>query len=301
MKMEFVSPWIHTTDMCNLRCHYCYVRGAAVMPSKVYLALYKLLLKVDTNDIHLRFAGGEPLLVFDIWNTFAKTMLKHHNARVEVLTNLVDVPKKFWKFAEHERVSVSVSVDNGREVKVLDKDIANKLARLRDPWIMTTITEENIDNLDVLAAFIGMNKYGWCLTTDYFEVSVPKWEILSVKILEVLEILKQFNYDFTKISFNNASVKAGFSGCRIGKEMFAVGCDGSIYKCQTLINQSGKIGSVFDGYKISDACIRKSCKSCSVYGLCKGWCPLYYKTPNPICNVIKLFLNKVVKEVQNAE
>jgi len=300
-KMEFVSPWIHTTDMCNLRCHYCYVRGNAVMPSKVYLALYKLLLKVNTDDIHLRFAGGEPLLVFDIWNTFAKTMLKNHGARVEVLTNLVDVPKKFWKFAEHERVSVSVSVDNGKEVKVLDKAVADKLSRLRDPWIMTTITEENIDNLDVLAAFIGMNKYGWCLTTDYFEESLPHWEILSEKLLEVISILKEFNYNFTQISFNNCSVKSGFSGCRIGNEMFSVACNGDIYKCQTLIGTPNKIGDVFSGYKRSSACTRPACKDCSVYGFCKGWCHIHYKIPNPLCNVIKLFANEVVKEVRNAK
>jgi len=299
--MEFVSPWIHTTEKCNLRCHYCYVRGNAVMQPIIYHKLREMLLKLPTTKIHLRFAGGEPLLVFDIWQRFATSMLKYDSAKVEVLTNLVDVPRNFWAFAGLENVNISVSVDNGDKIKVLDKSISKKLKRLRNPWIMTTITEENIENLDILAAFIGLNNYGWCLTTDYFEKSVPKWEILANRLLEVLEILKQFNYDFTKISFNNASVKAGFSGCKIGNEMFAVAPDGNIYKCQTLIGSKNIIGNVFTGYKISNVCERKSCKDCSAYGLCKGWCPLHYKTPNPICNVIKLFLNKVAKEVQNAK
>jgi len=152
-----------------------------------------------------------------------------------------------------------------------------------------------------MAAFIGMNNYGWCITTDYFEATMPDWEDLAVQLLDVVEILKEFNYDFTRISFNNCSVKSGFSGCRAGNEMFSVGCGGDIYKCQTLIGKTNKIGSVFDGYKRKSIPVKKECKECSINGLCKGWCPIYYKTPNPVCNVIKLFTNEILKEVQNAK
>lgn len=299
--MDFISPWIHTTEKCNLKCHYCYVRGKATMSPKIYEALYKLLLEAPTDKIHVRLAGGEPLLTFDIWEPFARSMLKHKGVAVELLTNLYSVPDAFWKFAELENVNVSVSIDNGREVKILDKNIVEKTNRLRNPWIMTTVTKENIERLDVMASFIGMNNYGWAITTDYFEATMPDWEDLAEELLHVVEILKEFNYDFTRISFNNFSVKAGFSGCRAGDEMFAVGCNGSIYKCQTLIGKPMRIGDVFDGYKRTDVPVKAECKQCSIHGLCKGWCPLYYKTPNPVCNVIKLFANEVIKEVRNAK
>jgi len=299
--MDFISPWIHTTEKCNLRCHYCYVKGQETMPPSVYAALHKLLLKMPTENRHLRFAGGEPLLVFDNWKRFAESMLEHSGTTVEVLTNFTVVPKSFWKFAEKENVNISVSIDNGRKVKVLNKKIAGRLNRLRNPWIMTTITKENIENLDVLAAFIGMNNYGWCLTIDYFKKSIPHWEDLAVALLGALKTLKEFNYDFTKITFINSSVKAGFSGCKMGDEMFTVACSGDIYKCQTLIGQSAKIGNVFEGYKRNSVCKRIECEECSIYGLCKGWCPLHYKVPNPICNVIKLFTLELIKEVEDAK
>lgn len=299
--MKFISPWIHTTEKCNLKCHYCYVQGKETMPQDVYAALHKLLLEMPTENRHLRFAGGEPLLVFNKWVNFAARMLEHSGTTVEVLTNLNVVPRDFWAFAEKENVNISVSIDNGKEVKVLDRKIAEKAKRLRNPWIMTTITKENVGNLEALAAFIGINNYGWCLTTDYFERALPHWEDLAVTILKVLKILKEFNYDFTKITFNNASVKSGFSGCKIGNEMFTVACNGDIYKCQTLINQGTKIGDVFNGYKRKSICERVLCKKCSAHGLCKGWCPIHYKLPNPVCNVIKLFLLEVVKEVKNAK
>ncbi len=299
--MAFLSPWIHTTDKCNLKCHYCYVRGNDVMAPAVYNGLQRFLLGTVISNIHLRFAGGEPLLVFDMWESFARSMLQHKGVTVEVLTNFVDVPKSFWRFAELPRVNVSVSIDNGDKVKVLDKEIVEKTTRLRDPWVMTTITKENIKRLDTLAAFIGMNSCGWCLTTDYFGSTTPPWEELAIELLETIEILKQFNYDFRKISFNNFSMKTNFSGCRAGDEMFTVAPNGDIYKCQTLIGKGKKIGDVWDGYKRTPPPVRKLCEECPIYGACSGWCPIHYKVPNPMCNVIKIFADAVIKEVCNAK
>jgi len=299
--MNFISPWIHTTDRCNLNCHYCYVKGDSVMYPYVHEELNTLLLNSSAKKIHLRYAGGEPLLVLDAWEPYAREMLKHDRVTVEVLTNLQKVPGMFWEFASLDRVSVSVSLDNGRDTKVLNSSIDEKLKRLRDPWVMTTITEDNVDNLEVLAGFIGMNNYGWCLTTDYFGKTEPTWEILAESILGMINVLKLFNYDFRKISFNNFSVRSNFSGCRAGDEMFAVGCNGDIYACQTLIGSPSVIGNVFDGYQRKEICQRSACKECSLYGLCSGWCPIHYSLPNPICNVIKLFANEIIKEVGNAK
>ena len=296
--MDFISPWIHTTERCNLKCHYCYVKGNAVMAPDIYDKLGVLLLNAPTDKRHLRFAGGEPLLVFDIWEPFARRMLEHKGTTVEVLTNLRAVPDSFWEFAELDSVNISISVDNGETVKVLDKSMDEKLKRIRDPWILTTVTKENIENLDVLAAFIGMNNYGWAITTDYFGTTTPHWEVLAEALLGVVSVLKGFGYNFTKISFNNFSVNPNFSGCRAGNEMFAVAPNGSIYKCQTEIGKPCEIGNVHNGYTPKDMCTRKECDGCSVSDFCHGWCSLYYKTPNPMCNVIKLFANDVLKEAR---
>ena len=299
-KMDFVSPWIHTTNRCNLKCHYCYVKGNDVMGIDIYSALEKLLMGLPTNYRHLRFAGGEPTLTFPIWKQFAQDMLNRSGTSVEVLTNLITVPEDFWKFAETENVNVSISLDNGNTMKRLNKSIDKKLKRLRNPWIMTTITEENVNNLDTLAAFIGLNNYGWCITTDYFEKTIPDMETLAEAVVQVLYILKEFDYDFTKISFNNFSIKSNFSGCRAGDEMFAVAPDGNIYTCQTQIGKT-PVGNVYDGYTRRIASCRIECGDCSISHLCSGWCPIHHKIPNPICDVIKLFANYVIKEVDHAE
>jgi radical SAM protein with 4Fe4S-binding SPASM domain len=267
------------------------------MTEEVYRALEQLLLNSGKRKIHLRFAGGEPLLVFDLWEPFALRMLEHKGTIVEVLTNFYDVPEKFWAFAERKNVSVSVSIDNGKKVKVLNRSIAEKLKRLRNPWIMTTLTEENIDIIDEMAAFIGMNNYGWAITTDYFDNGRISWEVLTNKLLEIADILREFGYDFTRISFNNCSVKSGFTGCRAGNEMLAVSCNGDIYRCQTQIGNGPKLGNVFKGYKTIDILPRPECRNCNLNNICGGWCPLHYRIPNPICNAMKIFTHTIIKEV----
>jgi radical SAM protein with 4Fe4S-binding SPASM domain len=299
--MEFISPWIHTTDRCNLKCHYCYVKGNSIMGDDVYDALGKFLLNSPAKKRHLRFAGGEPLTVFNKWENFARKMLDNEGTSVEVLTNFISVPESFWKFSELPHVNVSVSLDNGKSIKVLDKSIANKIQRLKNPWILTTVTNENIDDLNVLAAFIGMNNYGWCITTDYFEKTMPHWAILYQRMLEVIEVLKEFDYDFTRISFNNCSMNKDFSGCRAGDEMFAVAPDGKIYACQTLIGKNS-IGDVWSGYERKKIEKRNTCDLCELSNVCSGWCPLYFKPENnPVCDVIKMFSTKIIKEIYDAK
>lgn len=153
--MKFISPWIHTTDKCNLSCHYCYVKGDDIMKPEIYDYIGKLTMEAPADKIHLRFAGGEPTLVFDLWEPFARSMLNYDKVSIEVLTNLHNPPKKFWKFTELSGVGISVSIDNDTTMKVLNKSIVEKLKRLNSPWIMTTLTKENIKNLDILSSFIG--------------------------------------------------------------------------------------------------------------------------------------------------
>lgn len=109
-----------------------------------------------------------------------------------------------------------------------------------------------------------------------------------------------FNYDFSRISFNNFSVKDNFSGCRAGNEMFAVAPDGKIYMCQTLIGKE-PIGDAWNGCKRRNIKERAVCKACVLSEICMGWCPLYFKPPNSTCNVMKIFANTIMKEIYDAK
>ena len=102
------------------------------MAPDVYDKLGVLLLDAPTDKRHLRFAGGEPLLVFDIWEPFARRMLKHSGTTVEVLTNLRNTPDNFWEFAELDDVNISISVDNGETVKVLKQALVSGFVDIKN-------------------------------------------------------------------------------------------------------------------------------------------------------------------------
>jgi uncharacterized protein len=66
-----LGAWLHITDRCNLRCDYCYLphlptdmsyeTGCHVVDDTLYAAL-----KHGYSQVYLKYAGGEPLLRFDM-------------------------------------------------------------------------------------------------------------------------------------------------------------------------------------------------------------------------------------------
>lgn len=277
--MKF-SPWIHTTDSCNMKCEYCYVSGNSIMEKPVYDAILKLLPKEET---HIRIAGGEPLLVYSQWKDWCANW-----KLVEVLTNFRIIPDGYFNLS----VRTSVSID-GYGDKILDKEMKKNLSKLKDPWIMTTLYK--INELPSLALYIANNNYGWAISTDYFGKSKIEWEDLLLALHEVIQILKAKDYDFRHFNFNNLDF-GGRRGCRAGDEMFSINTDGTIYTCQTCHSDSQYVlGNVWDGFKQKYCGIEyKECKECSIRGTCTGWCPLYFKPERGLCSIMKYVTQEVL-------
>lgn len=295
--MKWLSPWIHTTDLCNMACSYCYVDGHNIMKQPVYDALEKMLLNSDAESYRLRFAGGEPLMVFDKWVGFAEKMLTYPQTRIEILTNLRMIPTGFISFAQKKNVNISVSIDAGSKWKRLDSRIMKNMKRIKNPyWVMTTLTEDNINSILNLADFIGAEGHGWSISTDYFWNGRPSFKDLTVAMVKVVRILKSHNYNFSQFMFNNMDFShSRGSGCCAGNEMFSVYCDGTIYPCQTL-HEKKKIGSVFEGYKRIERETNKMCVDCSIKDYCSCWCPLYHKPGDKLCDLMKFITYEIVKE-----
>jgi sulfatase maturation enzyme AslB (radical SAM superfamily) len=70
IKGKKVSLWIHTTDLCNLRCKGCYIiKGKSVISDETIKNIAKYVKneaeKNNLKTLNLKFAGGEPLIAFD--------------------------------------------------------------------------------------------------------------------------------------------------------------------------------------------------------------------------------------------
>ena len=95
-----INFWVHTTDLCNLRCRYCYIHTKDSHKSMEYPVIEKFMSKIIETVIikklklvTLRLAGGEPFIRFYIWKSYICNLKKElalYNCKLNVtfLTNL---------------------------------------------------------------------------------------------------------------------------------------------------------------------------------------------------------------------
>lgn len=68
---QILTAWLHLTDRCNLHCAYCYLPHACTdMPHEIshaaITATFRSALYHNYQEVKLKYAGGEPLLLFPL-------------------------------------------------------------------------------------------------------------------------------------------------------------------------------------------------------------------------------------------
>jgi uncharacterized protein len=66
-----LTAWLHLTDSCNLRCDYCYLPHRPIFMAletakQTVDKLLEMAIRHGYPKIKLKYAGGEPLLKFDL-------------------------------------------------------------------------------------------------------------------------------------------------------------------------------------------------------------------------------------------
>lgn len=80
VKSDTLIAWLHTTNACNLRCTYCYLaktseKMTADVGRYAVDAVFRAARRHGYRKVKLKFAGGEPTLVF------SQVMALHKHAR----------------------------------------------------------------------------------------------------------------------------------------------------------------------------------------------------------------------------
>jgi len=324
--MNYLSPWIETTNRCNLRCSYCYLEKENIdMGPEVYETMASQFINFINNGnidfIKLRIAGGEPLLVFDKWKEPVDYFLRNAKERgqAELLTNLVKIPEGFIDYAKsQERLGINVSLDslvmskpfpNGKSSskKVL-KNI-NKLKDDKDIFIMTVLTE-NGRYLPDLAEYITENKFGWDIQLDkFYEADIDKKAVIENmrKVVDVFNRKKLPIHEFLLFNFCNFGSRE--TSCSAGHEMFYINPFGKIYNCQTQeygepitdINDKD-ILTKLEGNKMERPYLFK-CGDCKIEDFCQGDCPVHNdsKRREYFCEIMEGYFLPAAKNVLEFE
>jgi len=171
------NAWVHVTNACNLDCPYCYVeKDPHVLSEDTAQALIDAFVATATQSrverIHVRYAGGEPMLRFAFIQRFtarAREALGKVGARLSaaILTNGTVVPEGAATWLRDHDVSVSVSMDGLETVQdamrparggggSFDRLLLG-LDRLQAggvrPYMLATVSATNLEHMPELTRF----------------------------------------------------------------------------------------------------------------------------------------------------
>ena len=165
------NAWLHLTNACNLACPYCYIHKSTDhmeghVSDKTLDAIEATAQSGEVQRVHVRFAGGEPMLRFAQMQAFfaeAQARCARHGVTFSaaVLTNGTVVPDGAIAWLKANGVSVSVSIDGigavqdamrpvkggGASFARLEAGLDAYLAAGIRPYILITVGESNIDGL----------------------------------------------------------------------------------------------------------------------------------------------------------
>ena len=182
------NAWLHLTNACNLACPYCYIQKDAghldeQTAARVLAAIEATAQSGEVDRVHVRFAGGEPMLRFAALQRFhqqATEVCGRHGVRFSaaVLTNGTVMPKEAAAWLRDAQVSVSVSIDGVGTAQDVMRPVVgggSSAARVEAgldvlqnagiaPYGLVTVGDSNLEGLPVLARWLSDRGIGFRLS-----------------------------------------------------------------------------------------------------------------------------------------
>lgn len=326
--------WVHTSDDCNLRCSYCYIKTKEtklnMTSSTMELFKDKLIQtirKYAIESVTLRLSGGEPLLQFAIWETFLdnlKNELENINCRLRIvfLTNLTFLNDKIIQFIKKHKIGIGVSLDglenyhnntrvfvNGKgsfnhTIKNIEKLLINGI----EPSIMTVVSNSNIEGLPAFTEFLIEKKLVFRYSFVHGEgLHMDKLQTSLNKCYDILENAIDKGYMFTKyhkladLKFFDISYQTCGSGVSTGSLYH----NGDMYFCQSQFGSENVVNSLNSDFDLLEiiksgnsfnGILSSECNACNYRYICTGGCPLIrINGISPFCEIFKEFIPRYYK------
>lgn len=327
---------VATTMSCNLRCPYCFEEGnksPEFMHDDVADSIVEYLVSKKAHNINITWFGGEPLMNFKEIERISNS-LKKNDVRyaASIITNgTLFTRGMIEKLDEYSIKSVQITLDGkqsqhdkkrffvngkGTYAKILEN--VSLLLRFSKVHVLLKV---NLDKTNV-SSYIELRDNINSLYPDY--VKAGRLGILHNYVqnrtefkgcdtcLSEEEYFDKFYEPQYAINYlTNIAAPCPLRSC----SDFAIGPDGSIYKClEFLGNKDKAIGNMLThninirkqaSHALSyDPFNDEECCNCEIFPLCGGGCPIdrerasKEKKPNN-CSVIKERIKQIIADYLN--
>lgn len=300
---------------CNMRCTYCYgdageYKNRGRMSRDVALRSIDFLITNSTTDnLHVAFLGGEPLLNFELIKAVVeyckqKESVSKKKFSYTITTNGTLITDEIENYFIENHIVCQISIDGSKEKNDKNRFFANgrgaydvvveNTKSMRDKNLVTaraTATRNNMNYKEIFNHLDGlkfkaipiavaqnmMNDTEYAEFIEmyreyikYFEQLVKSGEYARArKMTDIMTALEKFEYGSER-----------HSGCGAARYMYAVDINGDLYPCHRFVGESsfclGNIEqdvnreSFLNQININE---RDKCKKCWAQNLCLGGCP----------------------------
>ncbi len=279
---DWIEVWLHVTNRCNLRCGYCYVYKDSSDMDWITLKysivqIFKSALKNNKKSVKIKYAWGEPLLVFENIiraNNLAQEFSKKTGIKFEsrILTNATLLSEKIAKEISDNSIDLMISIDGIQEyndtqrVYINGKGSYNKIILWIDiaikynviPDISITVSQANLKDLHLLLEILIEKKLPFQLNftreTECEQADTDKITLYNSDKAFIDALKKLYNYlegNFPDFSLLNSLSDRALvwelrnRPCGAGINYLIIDHNGKLSKCQMKMSES--VWKIWDG------------------------------------------------------
>lgn len=264
-----LTAWLHVTNACNLRCHYCYVQktnesmdehtGRAAIDT-----LFRTAQQHGFRAIKLKYAGGEATLNFALVQTlhqYAIDLAHQTSLQIQgaVLSNGVALSPAMLAFIQQQHLHLMISLDglgqahdqqrpfaNGRgSANLVVRSIERAIAHHVAPSLSITITGQNTTG--VLEAVDLALQHNLLFNLNFYRnhhARVDNWRAADDQLITAMQaVFRQIEAVLPAQSLLGTIIdRATFGGphryvCGAGRDYMVIDQRGNIAACQMALEQ----------------------------------------------------------------
>ena len=309
--------WLHITNACNLRCDYCFVtKSPQHMSSQVGLqaveAVFRSAQRNGFQEVKLKYAGGEPLLNFNLvleLHDHARRLAEQRGLGLDgvVLSNGVAVSEGVIAALLARGLRLAISLDGVGEHHDAQRKFADgrgsfghierSLERLAEggllPSVTVTVSQRNLAGLPKLAEYLLQR--GLPFTLNFYRENdcAASFDDLAFEEEQLIAAMRQVfavveahmpPHSLLGLLTDRARLDAPHERpCGVGETYLAIGHAGQIARCHMELGQPvtdvhaedplAAIQTATSGTQNPPVSEKEGCCECRWRYWCAGGCP----------------------------